>query len=80
MVEVTVELTKQEEHEVCTNSIERVMNNAIKCAMQMIVETDGLNEQLNEDLWTLANDCEALKAINSKIWDATREGIFKKNS
>jgi hypothetical protein len=72
---IEIELNELEVKRIQTNSIERVMNNAIRIGR---VGSDQLTKSGDrEDASILSEDCEDLKWTVVQLWNAARNEIFK---
>jgi hypothetical protein len=74
-ITLTIELTGEEQHQISENSIERVYNNAIQNAEYVMeyAKDQYDRERANINL----EDWEELKRVTTKIWNLTRNEIFK---
>lgn len=72
-VTITLELSEVDQIHIRQNSIERVMNNAIFVGGKVERVKD---ESLAERASTLWQDCEELKSVTSRLWNAAREAIY----
>lgn len=73
---VELELSRLEMATICSNSIERVLNNAIHIGGEAELGKP-LSEGDRERASTLWQDCEELKPITTKLWGAVHNQIFK---
>jgi hypothetical protein len=74
---IEIDLDKTEMAQICQNSIERLMNNAITVGEFIQSHTAATHPQMSDRGSTLWQDCEELKALNTKLWDVVRNEIFK---
>jgi hypothetical protein len=72
---VEIELNKDEPMLIRTCSIERVMNNAIKVG-SYVQNHDKSSEAMRENGSSLWQDCDMLKPVLRKIWNAVSEAVF----
>jgi hypothetical protein len=74
-VTITLELSKQAEHSLLQNSIERVMNNAIYVGRK--AERSWRQDETSaERASILHQDCEELKPLVCALWNAARESLM----
>ena len=71
---IEVEISDKDRIQVLQNSLERVMNNAIfvgQCCEKI------KNSMVAERSSTLWQDCEELKDLTCKLWDALRNKVYE---
>lgn len=74
-ITLTITLTPKEINDITENSMERVMNNAIDVGGY--VERESKSDGYAERGSTLWQDCEDLKWTVNKLWNQTRDAIFR---
>lgn len=77
-VVVELELTDAEQMRLLENSIERVMNNAIRVGTWAEKPGNTRLKRLQEDGSVLWQDCEELKPLVCKFWSAISEAVRRK--
>jgi hypothetical protein len=81
---VELDLTPAEAKMLAQNSVERVLNNAIRVGGWVEEHLDGGPKMSDEEQTmaesgsTLWQDCEELKPLVVKIWWAVHEEVFKR--
>tara|TARA_R100000951_G_C2543512_1_gene150135 strand:+ start:64 stop:291 length:228 start_codon:yes stop_codon:yes gene_type:complete len=71
-ITIDIELSKVDLINLRQCSIERVMNNGIKCGEELSHRNDGFGD----DGSILMQDCEEHKALVTKIWNTLREATW----
>ena len=69
-------MTKHEENQILQNSIERVLNSAIRLIENADFDTEELQELRDVNL----DDLQNLKQITVMIWNEKRDQIFRKRN
>jgi hypothetical protein len=78
-ITLTLTLTPKEVNDITENSMERVMNTAIEVGgwAESAARNPEVNSRMSELGSTSWQDCEDLKWTVNKLWNQTRDAIFK---
>jgi hypothetical protein len=71
-ISVELDLSVFEQIRICRNSLERVLNNAVRVGEAAQDKLSGSDSEFGSTLW---QDAEELKPVATKIWNAVQDAI-----